>query len=74
MPKSGSFYQTHAQKNPVKRSVSVRVEKMLKFCPVCQNKGGNDLAKWLPKGFISMRFSPRNLTHPGPGKAAGMRL
>jgi hypothetical protein len=42
--------------------------------PDCQNTAGNPLTGWLPKALKSRHFSPPNLAHTDPEKAAGMRI
>ena len=44
--------------NPVKPSVSVRVENTGYMCSVCKNTAGNDVRGLMPKPFLSGLFLP----------------
>ncbi|MDO9324971.1 MAG: hypothetical protein Q7T80_08465, partial [Methanoregula sp.] len=72
--RSGLLLPNSGPGNHVNRPVSVRMENMPEFRQVCQNTAGKHLAQWQIKGFISMQFPSCNLTHTGPGMAAGMRM
>jgi hypothetical protein len=61
-------------KNPVKPSISVRVENTPNYRPVCQNTAGLHLTGWLVKPFKPSIFVPHILSHQAPENPARMRI
>ena len=74
---SGSFSLCCARagtKKAEKSFFSLPVENMPYYCPVSRIKADLNLAERPSKAHESCLLSLRILPHPGPGKAAGMRI